>query len=277
MEVVDTHQHIGHLNDIWEPSFHHVEPDPDDEFLGRVRAMDQMGVTWAVIQPSHGYLKPDGVRDTMRVNDRVAAYRQRDPKRFPIALGTVEPTHGERSLEEIDRVKHVLGLNGLSWHHRFQGCLIASKWMWPILRRMADLKLTPFIHTFSESRMEAPHQLERLANEFPNLTFVSHDAFYSSEKARETLRMAERTPNILWDIGGPMSFDVVESWVRNHGSERLIFSTGITYGPSSSGPRHSNLLESILRSDIKPEDKANILSRNVRKLFGMPAQAGDPT
>jgi hypothetical protein len=48
-------------------------------------------------------------KDTMRSNDTVAAYRRRDPERFPVACGTVEPLHGARSLGEIERMKHECG------------------------------------------------------------------------------------------------------------------------------------------------------------------------
>ena len=53
--------------------------------------------------PPNGYLKSDGLKDTMLVNDVVAQYHKLDPVHFPIVLGTVEPSHGERSLPEIDR------------------------------------------------------------------------------------------------------------------------------------------------------------------------------
>ena len=267
MEVIDVHQHIGDLNNVWETEMHGLPTSLDEEFRSRVQAMKDIGIDCAVLQPSHGYLKPDGIRDTMRVNDGIAAYRKRDPTRFPYAMGTVEPTHGERSLEEIDRVKHVLGLNGLSWHHRFQGCFIANKWMRPILRRMADLKLVPIIHTFSDSQAESPEQLLRLAKEFPELTFLSHDAFYSSRRAQEVLRMAETTPNVLWDIGGPMGWDLTESWVRRHGSERIVYSDSIGYNPAAAS-RRSLLLQAIKTCDLKEQDKANILGGNIRRLFG---------
>lgn len=38
--------------------------------------MDAAGISWAALQPCHGYLRPDGIKDTMRVNDRMATYRR---------------------------------------------------------------------------------------------------------------------------------------------------------------------------------------------------------
>lgn len=270
MEVIDTHQHIGDLSDaLGDFEAHTLTLSPDEEFTNRVETLKGAGIDWTVIQPAHSYLRVNGIKDTMAVNDAVAAYRKRDPEHFPIALGTVEPSHGERSLEEIDRCKHELGLNGMSWHHRFQGCFIDNKWMRPILRRMADLEMTPVIHTNSESKLEASWRLQKLAFEFPELTFLSLDAFFSYEEGLAALHLAERTPNIMWDVGGPGGWGPIEAWVRNNGSEKITFSSGLSYA-ATRGSGRPRLLNAILRSSLSDDDKANILGRNTRRLFRMP-------
>ena len=137
----------------------------------------------------------------MRVNDGMAEYRAGDPEHFPVALGTVEPLHGERSLEEIDRCKHELGLDGLSWHPRLQGVFLDNPWMRPYLKRMSELGLVPILHCNAESKMEASWRLQKLAFEFPELTFLAFDSFWSYERSMETLHLAAHTPNVLWDTG----------------------------------------------------------------------------
>ncbi len=272
MEIVDAHVHIGDLSialpDHGRPP---VDLDPDEDIKNRVRAMEQFGVSWAVVQPSHAYVQAEGIKDTMRVNDGVADYRRRDPVHFPIALGTVEPMHGEASLDELDRIKHDLHLEGVSWHHRFQGCTIDSKWMRPILRRMADLELVPFVHTNAESHFEAAWQLQRLASEFPEMTFVSMDAFYASERGNQVWGTAKQSPNIIWDIGGPISYISVDTWVRSNGSETICFSGAASY-PTRGRPRTPRLLEEMERSRLPDADKANIYSLNIRRLFRLPPE-----
>src|SRR5207249_4467381 len=118
----------------------------------------------------------DGIQATMRSNDTVAEYRQRDRQRFPVAAGIVEPLHGDRSLAELERIKHELGLEGVVWHNRFQGVAVDHPYMRPLLKKVSELGLVPFIHTNAESNMEAAWRLERLAHEFPELTFVALDA-----------------------------------------------------------------------------------------------------
>ena len=234
--------------------------------------MDAIGVSWAVIQPAHSYLKVDGIRDTMRVNDGIAAYRDRAPERLRAAIGTVEPSHGERSLEEIERCHQELGLSGLSWHHRLQGMYIDNRWMRPYLKLMGELGMAPIIHTNAESKLESPWRLQKLAYEFPDVTFLALDAFYSYEQSTEVLFIAEHTPNIIWDLGGPGAFGRAKAFIQRHGSDRFSFSGNMGYSAMASKKR-PDLLDSVLNSSLSDDDKANILGRNVRRLFGMPPEA----
>ena len=129
MLIVDCHMHIGDLSAaLADGASHAITMSVEEERAQRVVRLADSGADWAIIQPAHSYLRPDGIKDTMRVNDGMAEYRAGDPKHFPVALGTVEPLHGERSLEEIDRCKHELGLDGLSWHPRLQGVFLDNPW-----------------------------------------------------------------------------------------------------------------------------------------------------
>ena len=86
--------------------------------------MEANGITTAAILAATGYIQAEGIKDTMRSNDSVATYRRRDPKRFPIACGIVEPLHGSRSRERLEWIKHELQLDGVGWHSRFQGLAV---------------------------------------------------------------------------------------------------------------------------------------------------------
>jgi hypothetical protein len=275
-EIADAHQHVGDLAEALG-AWPGARRTSEQERAARAAAMAALGIGWAVIQPAHAYLKPDGIRDTQRINDGIAAYRAADPQRFPIALGTVEPSHGERSLEEIERCQRELGLDGLAWHHRLQGGYIDSPWMRPYLARMAELGLVPVIHTNAESKLEAPWRLQKLAYEFPQLRFLALDAFFSYEQSTEVLFLAERTPNVVWDLGGPSAaglFPLIEEAVRKLGSERFCFSANLSYAGIAS-PRPPELLERILGSDLDREHKANLLAGSLRRLFPRaPARVG---
>src|SRR5262249_9604439 len=150
---------VGTLDDAL--SFDGREPSPEPtveaDATVRIRGMDALGIAWSILQPSHGYPRADGLLATQRVNDRMAEYRKFAPERFRV-LGTTEPLQGKEGLVEIDRA-HDLGLSGFAWHHRFQGCYIDSRWMWPTLQRMSDLGLVALVHVNAESSLEAHWRL----------------------------------------------------------------------------------------------------------------------
>src|ERR1043166_9877284 len=102
MEIFDIHHHLGSLTG---GSLQEGEGWEDRHYENRVRIMDANGVTQSAILSATGYIQADGIKDTMRSNNAVAAYRKRDPKRFPVAWGLVEPLPGSRSLGGRERIK----------------------------------------------------------------------------------------------------------------------------------------------------------------------------
>src|SRR5947208_14881435 len=121
-DVFDVHHHVGRAFDALGGE---LDPGAADgaefahtELVERLRIMAEGGVRQALVIPGHGYLRPNGLADTRRVNDEIAAYRDRTPDRFPVACGIVEPRDGEAALGELDRVAHELGLVAISFHTR---------------------------------------------------------------------------------------------------------------------------------------------------------------
>jgi predicted TIM-barrel fold metal-dependent hydrolase len=262
MEIFDIHHHLGSLTG---GSLQEGNDWQERDYANRVRIMEANGVTTSAILAATGYIQAEGIKDTMRCNDTVAGYRKRDPRRFPVACGTVEPLHGARSLDELERMKHELRLDGVVWHNRFQGVAIDHQLMRPLLKKVAELGLVPMIHTNAESNMEAVWRLERLALEFPNLTFVSMDALTTNANSQLTLDIAKRTSNILFDTAHVRGSAYVCQFVEAVGSHRLIFGSLFYSYPASY--EHCATLEEIKAAKISEEDKTNILSRNARKLF----------
>ena len=118
MEIFDIHHHLGSLNG---GSLQEGDGWQDRDYSNRIRIMERNGIAKSAILAATGYIQAEGIKDTMRSNDTVAAYRLRDTERFPVACGTVEPLHGTRSLGELERMRNELHLAGVVWHHRFQG------------------------------------------------------------------------------------------------------------------------------------------------------------
>ena len=262
MEIFDIHHHLGSLTG---GSLQEGEGWEDRDYSNRVRIMEANGVTQSAILSATGYIQADGIKDTIRSNNTVAAYRKRDPKRFPVACGLVEPLHGARSLDELERIKNELHLEGVVWHNRFQGVAIDHQLMRPLLKKVSELGLVPLIHTNAESNMEAVWRLERLALEFPEMTFVSMDALTTNVNSQLALDIAKRTKNILFDTAHVRSPAYVKQFVEAVGSHRLIFGSLFYSHPASY--EHCATLEEVKAAKISDEDKANILSLNAKRLF----------
>jgi uncharacterized protein len=265
MEIFDIHHHLGSLTGG------SLQDEPgwqDKDYTNRVRVMQANEVTKSAILAATGYIQADGIKDTMRSNDTVAAYRKRDPERFPVACGTVEPLHGVRSIAELERMKHDLHLEGVVWHNRFQGVAIDHQLMRPLLKKVSELKLIPLVHTNAESNMEAVWRLERLALEFPEITFVAMDALTTNVNSQLALDIAKRTHNILFDTAHVRSSGYVRQFVEAVGSRRLIFGSLFYSYPASY--QLCATLHEIKEARITDEDKANILSLNAKSLFGLP-------
>ena len=264
MEIFDIHHHLGSLSG---GSLQEGDDWQERDYVNRVRIMEANGVTGSAILAATGYIQADGIKDTMRCNDTVAAYRKRDPKRFPVACGIVEPLHGARSIGELERMKYDLGLNGVVWHSRFQGVAVDHALMRPLLKKVGELGLVPLIHTNAESNLEAVWRLERLALEFPELTFVSMDALTTNTNSQLALDIAKRTKNILFDTAHVRGPAYVRQFVEAVGSHRLIFGSLFYSYPASY--EHCATLDEIKAAKIGDADKANILALNAKRLFSL--------
>ena len=270
--VLDVHHHVGNAFSALGGALdtqgdRSIEAAQRKELESRLEIMDRANVDQAVVIPGHGYERPNGLADTRAENDAIAAYRDRLPNRFPIAVGIVEPRDGEASLGEIERAKTELGLAGLSFHTRFQGVSLDSRWIQRYCERMGELGLVPVIHAMDETPEEALWKLAQLARRLPDIEMLALDAFGSYEATRQCFFIADVAPNIVFDTSLSYNFDFIEDFARQFGADRVAFGTDLYSHPV--GKRISHLLPQILESDLPDADKAMILSGSARRLFGL--------
>jgi predicted TIM-barrel fold metal-dependent hydrolase len=277
-DVFDVHHHVGRALDALggelDPAAGDVSEMARVELAERLRIMDEGGVRQALVIPGHGYLRPNGLADTRRVNDEIAAYRDRVPGRFPVACGIVEPRDGADALGEIERIDAELGLVAISFHTRFQGVSIDSQWIRRYLERMGELGLVPIIHAMDDTPEESLWKLASIARSLPDLTIVALDAFSSYEATRQCSFVADVAPNIVFDTSLSYNFDFIEEFAVRFGPERVLFGTDLYSWPV--GRRTSHLLPQIIECALPREAKAAILGWNARRLFGVRIGAGDP-
>ncbi|HXY93150.1 MAG TPA: amidohydrolase family protein [Acidimicrobiia bacterium] len=274
-DVFDVHHHVGRAFDALGGDLDDTgsATDPADfarvELADRLRIMDEGGVRQALVIPGHGYLRPDGIADTRRVNDEIAAYRDDTPDRFPAACGIVEPRDGAHALVEIDRARRDLGLAALSFHTRFQGVSLDSQWIVRYLERMGEVGLVPLLHAMDDTPEESLWKLASVARRVPDLTIIALDPFSGFEATRQCFHVAEIAPNIVFDTSLSYNFDFIEDFAKQFGAERVVFGTDLYSYPV--GRRISHLLPQIVESSLGDAEKAAILGGNARRILGVAA------
>ncbi len=269
--VVDCHHHVGSLEAQGFSFGGGAGADPATvELERRLAAMARYGIDHAVLIPGHGYLRPEGVADTRRINDGIAAYRDKLPERFPAALGITEPLYGSAGIDELRRMRDELGLLGVSVHTRFQGVQTDSPLVIAVVRAAAELGLVPFIHAVEGVPDEAIWRVRQAARTVPDTTIVVLDAFGGAEHARQAVPIAEETPNLVFDTSLAHHYLFVEAMINAVSHERVVFGTDY-YSMMTS--QHSPVLEELASGPLPAEQKAAILGGNIRKILGLAAPA----
>jgi len=267
-EVIDVHHHVGDPSAVMGsvPLAGEISRGAEEEMGKRLEVMAGGGVDHAVVIPGHGYLRPEGLRDTMRENDRIAAYRDGDRAHFPVAIGVVEPTYGPHSLPEIDRVADELGLAGISFHVRFQGVSLDSPWIRTYVERMVEKGLTPVLHAVDETSENPLWKVAAIARSFPDTEMLVLDAFGSHERGKECFFTAEVAPNLVFDTSLAQTWELIEGFARRFGAERVAFGTDLYSWPL--GRKISPIAQQVAASSLDETAKRLILAGNARRLFG---------
>jgi predicted TIM-barrel fold metal-dependent hydrolase len=284
-DIFDCHHHVGDVRSFMphtggtserEGATHGADAPTEEAALAeeraaRVRIMDAGGVRQAAVIPGHAYPRTNGLPDTRALNDRIAAYRDAQPDRFPVAIGIVEPVFEEACFPELDRCARDLGLVGISFHTRFQGVSMDSPWVARYVERVAELGMVPVLHAMTESSDEALWKTAEIARALPDVAMLVLDAFSSFEGTREAFAIAERCPNLCWDTSLSYNFDFLEAFANQFGAAKVVFGTDL-YSPPL-GRRISHLIPQILESSLSDPDKALVLGGNARRLFGLGASS----
>lgn len=271
-DVFDVHHHVGRAFDALGGTLQDSSADLAEfarfELSERLRLMGEGGVNQALVIPGHGYLRPNGIADTRRVNDEIAAYRDATPDRFPVACGIVEPRDGALAFAEIDRAVTELGLVAFSFHTRFQGVSMDSQWILKYLERMGEHGVLPIIHAMDDTPEEALWKLASVARKVPELTILALDAFGGFEATRQNFFVAEIAPNVVFDTSLSYNFDYIEDFANQFGADRVVFGTDLYSHPV--GRRISHLLPQIVASALSDADKMAVLGGNARRLLQVP-------
>jgi uncharacterized protein len=262
--AIDIHQHYGALIGVPGSSGDAgvgMQRDCDT----RLAFMDRFGIGRAALMPGHSYSAPRGLPDIQAINDGLHAYGALDPDRFPALFGTVDPRHGKASIGEVERLAE-LGFTGLSWHHRMQGLPIDHPVMFGIVAKMDELGLAAMMHCYANGDFESPWRLRRLAERFPDTTFVALDAMTSPENLEQLLGIAERCCNVFIDLTTTqLGARGIHLAVERGGADRLVF--GSNYY-SMSEPGGIAALDGLDAAGLDAAERHAILAGNAARILG---------
>jgi len=250
--VLDIHQHLPMDPSGW-----------DADLAARLAFMDRFGIAQAC-------LLPPSIRDNGAgadaLNERVAAYRDRRPDRFPVAMGTTELRAAPR--ERLAQLEHLkgLGLSGVIWHHMFEGDFLD----WPATLETVEFcaaeGLQVVVHVIVGSLLEAPWRLGRICRRYPEATFIALDGLSSPHHGQLMIDLASEHPNLVLDTSVLSSFgNLVERFVAANGAGRLVLGTDFEANPKSFAFPYP--LAEVLHADLTVEDKALILRGNIARIL----------
>lgn len=259
--VIDVHAHVGETVGIgvFLPSV--VKVTPED----LIESMDLNGSDVAVVSPLVGYPRPNGIKDTMKQNDAVAAAVEKYPDRFPCGLGIVDPYDGDKAIEEVHRIMGDLGLKGLLFHMTYQGTFLNHPLVINILKELAKYPGAVVMAHTSIGIPGEPWRLGELAELFPHITFISAHPSISDGQLGQHVPLCRRLKNLYIDTALWIPED--ETWL----TAKAIGADHIVYGGDVGGVSRVSfgLLQLLLTGIFSEEELEKILYINASKIFGI--------
>lgn len=267
-EVIDVHHQLKDLdhhlnNDVYESVARAYADDRNAsvERKTRLAIMDAQRVQGAVMIVSSGYLRPNGIDDTIAVNNAVAAYCAQDPDRFVASVGHVDPLHGAAGVNEVERCARELGMRGIS----FAGMGFMMR---PLVTKAAEMGLVPFIYVGTPN--ETIWQVDSLAKDFPDLPMIVLYVFNSFSQIGSLEEVAKRHPNLYFDLSGSLGFEILGMpHIRRLGAHRFLYGSRTHSWPLHTKPFGDMLPDIVASSKLTDDDKQAILGGNARRILGL--------
>lgn len=275
----------------------------------RLKEMDESGIDVQVLShaaPSAQMLPKDIAVDlTRRVNDRLHAAVEANPKRFAAfaALPTSDPA---AAADELERTVDKLGFKGAMIHGLANGQFVDDKRFWPIFARAEKLDVPIYLHPSVPHPAVIDIYYRDYVKDFPMLARAGWG--YAVEAATQAIRMVlsgvfdahPRLKIILGHLGETLPFMVwrVDQALSRPGQKRMGFRSvfcnnfyittsgnfsnpallccvmemgidRIMFGvdwPLVKNPLATNWMKTVPLCD---EDKVKILSGNAKRLLRM--------
>jgi len=227
-----------------------------------IKLMDENGIEKAVISPIPGYPDPEGVKSTAMQNDMIADAVVKYPDRFPCGLAALEPRHGEKALEELNRALGELKLKGLMFHMDYQGCEVDNPIMFRFMEEAKKYNPVILCHTAQLSHVETPYRFEKLAEAFPEIIFIAGHPAMDTTQLGNMLEVAKRNKNVLLDTClWHHHLWPIKKAVDAIGGDRLLFGSDLPYYDRSGD------IWIVENAKVSDEVKEKIFWKNAARVF----------
>lgn len=244
--IIDSCAHVGN-------SLFGRELSPQELILN----MDKLGIDKAVIVPFKPYdyhFEP--------ANEYVAEQVEAYPDRF-IGFGRVDPWRRDLAVKEVERIFDRLNLSGLFLHPREENCPITAPAARFVLLAALE-RNKPVMVAGGFKDVSHPRQVEYIAGEFPDLTFIVTSAGQiniSGALMWDAEEMLKACPNVIACTSGVYRRDFIENITRVIGVSRVVFGSFAPYFDQELE------MDRIKTADLTDSEKEAILGKNLEKIL----------
>ena len=261
--TIDAHTHVGPFIK-GRPRVDPASISVDYDLWTKI--LSQNEIDKAVILPTTGYDLSEGIESTKKLNNRVNELVE-EYDRFVTGIGTVEPTHQRRAIEELERLASLENISGVMWHHRHQGSSIDDGTTKECLARLDELDMVAYVHSFPESDLEEIDKIKKIAP-YTDQPLIVLDVLGGYSNIEPVIEIANEFNNVYFDTALLFSLGmIIERLVEEIGAERLVFGSDLYTDPLMY--RYSPDLYQIKKSDISDKERNKILSQNIKEILGI--------
>ena len=226
-----------------------------------VAYLDKCGVRRGVISSARSNTARTP-HDYKQGNREVAKYAERYKGRFR-GSAVITPARIDEALREIEECHRQLGF---VWIGEFCNYMTGYRYDTPewdqVMRLATKLNLVIQIHTNKT-------EMRYLADKFPDSTIVFPHLGSSQEDIFERIAIVAKHKHACIDISGSgiERVGILERAVKEIGSDRVLYGSDFTINEPS------GVIARVRNAFLTPQDRENILFRNVERLL---ANAGQP-
>lgn len=248
--IIDVHAHVGRT----------ITSNIGQTVDEQVARMASSGIAQAILSVAAGGVQAEGIADTRRANDTVAAAVAAHPQLFPVGLASVEVRHGQAGLAEVGRAFDELGLKGLAFHATFEGFSVDSAAFDAVLAATNGRRGLVLLHSTPDAKA-SPSKIAEVALRYPHLEFIMGHPLFSDDQKAQAVDAVEAAPNVHIDIAFQADAATTEFFVREAGADRVFFGSDAPFFSPA------EVIASVEKANIDGADRELVLSGNARKLI----------